>query len=157
MIERLATHLLLRPEDIRPSHAGWEVIGVFNPGVIRHGNDTIILARVAERPREKRPGWTPHPRWTPDESYVVDWTRDEHLECTDPRVTKHLHTGLVRLTFISHLRVIHSRDGRTIDNVEGALFLPSNEMEEFGLEDPRITLIEGRYYITYVAVSRHGP
>jgi predicted GH43/DUF377 family glycosyl hydrolase len=30
-------------------------------------------------------------------------------------------------------------------------------MEEFGLEDPRITPIEGRFYITYVAVSRHGP
>ena len=55
MIERLATHLLLRPEDIRPSHPDWEVIGVFNPGVVRHGDDTVILARVAERPREQRP------------------------------------------------------------------------------------------------------
>lgn len=45
MIERLATHLLLRPEDIRPSHPDWEVIGVFNPGVARHGDDTVILAR----------------------------------------------------------------------------------------------------------------
>ena len=30
-------------------------------------------------------------------------------------------------------------------------------MEEFGLEDPRITQIGDRFYITYVAVSRHGP
>ena len=28
--------------------------------------------------------------------------------------------------------------------------------EEFGVEDPRITLIEGSYYITYSAYSRHG-
>jgi predicted GH43/DUF377 family glycosyl hydrolase len=157
MIERLATHLLLRPEDIRPSHPGWEVIGVFNPGVIRHGDETIILARVAERPCEKRHGWTPHPRWSPDEGYVVDWVENQHLRAKDPRVVHHLHTGLVRLTFISHLRVIRSRDGRNIDSVDGPVFLPANSMEEFGIEDPRITPIDGRYYITYVAVSRHGP
>src|SRR6185503_4234453 len=135
MIERLATHLLLRPEDIRPSHPDWEVIGVFNPGVVRQGDETVILARVAERPREQRPGWTAHPRWTAAEGYVVDWERDEHLECTDPRVTKHVHTGLARLTFISHLRVLRSRDGRKVDNFDGPSFLPSYEMEEFGMED----------------------
>jgi predicted GH43/DUF377 family glycosyl hydrolase len=157
MIERLATHLLLRPEDIRPSHPDWEVIGVFNPGVARHGDDTVILARVAERPREVRRGRTAHPRWSPVDGYVVDWVQNEHLESKDPRVMRHLHTGLVRLTFISHLRVVRSRDGRTIDSFDGPMFLPANEMEEFGLEDPRITFIDGRYYITYVAVSRHGP
>ena len=44
-----------------------------------------------------------------------------------------------------------------IDDLNGTVFLPANEMEEFGLEDPRITQIGDRYYITYVAVSRHGP
>jgi predicted GH43/DUF377 family glycosyl hydrolase len=157
MIERLATHLLLRPEDIRPSHPDWEVIGVFNPGVVRQGGDTVILARVAERPREQRSGWTAHPRWSREDGYVIDWAENECLHCDDPRVTRHRDTGLVRLTFISHLRVGRSRDGRTIDSIAGPSFLPANEMEEFGLEDPRITFVEGRYYITYVAVSRHGP
>ena len=60
MIERLATHLLLRPEDVPPSHPDCEVIGVFNPGVVRHGDETVILARVAERPREQRPGLDVH-------------------------------------------------------------------------------------------------
>src|SRR6478752_2683275 len=110
MIERLATHLLLRPEDIRPSHQDWEVIGVFNPGVARVGSDIVILARVAERPRERRVGWTAHPRWSSKEGYVVDWVEDGCLDCVDPRVTHHRHTGLARLTFISHLRVVRSRD-----------------------------------------------
>src|SRR3982750_3024600 len=114
MIERLATHLLLRPEDVRPSHPDWEVIGVFNPGVAKLGDETIILARVAERPREERSGWTAHPRWSPEAGYVIDWVENECLHCDDPRVTRHRDTGLVRLTFISHLRVIRSRDGRTI-------------------------------------------
>jgi predicted GH43/DUF377 family glycosyl hydrolase len=34
--------------------------------------------------------------------------------------------------------------------------MPCSELEEFGVEDPRITWLDGRYYITYVAVSRHG-
>ncbi len=157
MIERLATHLLLRPADVQPSHPDWEVIGVFNPGVVRYGNQTVILARVAERPRETRQGWTAHPRWSPDKGYVVDWVQNEHLAADDPRVVRHLHTGLVRLTFISHLRAFLSRDGRKVENFEGTTFLPSNEMEEFGIEDPRITPIGDRFYISYVAVSRHGP
>ena len=35
-------------------------------------------------------------------------------------------------------------------------FLPESELEEFGVEDPRITAIDGRFYFTYVSVSRHG-
>ena len=157
MIERHATHLMLRPEDIRPSHPDFEVIGVFNPGVVQHGDKTVILARVAERPLEQRPGWTAHPRWSATDGYAVDWVENRHCEATDPRVVRHRITGLVRLTFISHLRVVYSYDGHTIDNLDGAMFLPANEMEEYGLEDPRITRIDDRFYITYVAVSRHGP
>jgi predicted GH43/DUF377 family glycosyl hydrolase len=157
MIKRLATHLLLRPEDIRPSHPDWEVIGVFNPGVARLGDETIILARVAERPRELRHGWTPHPYWSREKDYVVDWVENERLEASDPRVVRHLQSGLFRLTFVSHLRVARSRDGRTIDSIDEPVFLPATEAEEYGLEDPRITWLDGRYYITYVAVSCHGP
>ncbi|MHC4527994.1 MAG: glycoside hydrolase family 130 protein [Planctomycetota bacterium] len=33
---------------------------------------------------------------------------------------------------------------------------PFSEYEEFSVEDPRITFLEGIYYITYSAYSRHG-
>jgi predicted GH43/DUF377 family glycosyl hydrolase len=33
---------------------------------------------------------------------------------------------------------------------------PSHEYEAYGMEDPRITAINDSFYITYVAVSRHG-
>ena len=33
---------------------------------------------------------------------------------------------------------------------------PFSEYEEYGVEDPRITLLEGTFYITYSAYSRHG-
>ena len=35
-------------------------------------------------------------------------------------------------------------------------FLPDSELEEFGVEDPRITALDDRFVFTYVAVSRHG-
>jgi predicted GH43/DUF377 family glycosyl hydrolase len=157
MIERVATHLLLRPEDVRPRDPDWEVIGVFNPGAVRHGNETIILARVAERPKEQRSGWTAQPYWSHEKGYVVDWVENELLEAHDPRVVRHRQTGLFRLTFVSHLRVARSRDGRTIDSIDEPTFLPEHDYEAFGVEDPRITHLDGRYYITYVAVSCHGP
>lgn len=156
MIQRLATHLMLRPEDVTPSHPDWEVIGVFNPGVTRFRDTTVMLVRVAERPRYQRPGWTALPRWERNTGYTIDWSKNEHLEARDPRVVSHLHTALVRLTFISHFRVVESRDGRTIDRI-GPAILPETEMEEYGIEDARITPIGDCFYITYVAVSRHGP
>jgi predicted GH43/DUF377 family glycosyl hydrolase len=65
--------------------------------------------------------------------------------------------GLVRLTFTSHLRILRSRDGRSIDREDDARFEPQTEFEEFGVEDPRITRIGDAYWFTYVAVSHHGP
>ncbi len=74
----------------------------------------------------------------------------------DPRVVKRKADGLVRLTFISHLRAVRCRDGRSVEEVTDVRFLPDSALEEFGVEDPRITAIGERFYFTYVAVSRHG-
>lgn len=156
MIRRLSTHLLLRPEDVPPSRDDWEVIGTFNPGAVRHGDEIMLLVRVAERPRERRDGWTALPRWSNSEDMVVDWLRDEELEFVDPRVVRRLSDGLLRLTFVSHLRIATSRDGKSIERIGPPAMVPQTLDEEFGVEDPRITPLDGRYYITYVAVSRHG-
>jgi beta-1,2-mannobiose phosphorylase / 1,2-beta-oligomannan phosphorylase len=155
MISRLSTHLLLRPEDVPPSRDDWEVIGTFNPGAVRFGDDVVLLVRVAERPREQRPGWTALPRWASGEGLIVDWVRNEELEFLDPRVVRRLD-GRVRLTFVSHLRIATSRDGKSISEIGPPAIAPEATDEEFGVEDPRITPLDGRYYITYVAVSRHG-
>jgi len=156
MVRRLSTHLLLRPEDIPPSRDDWEVIGTFNPGAVRFGSDVVLMVRVAERPRERRAGWTALPRWSEADGFTIDWVKDEELEFLDPRVVRGRADGLVRLTFVSHLRVAFSRDGKSIDRVGPPALIPQNTSEEFGVEDPRITPLDGRYYITYVAVSRHG-
>jgi len=156
MIRRLFNACLLRPDDLEPSHDELEVVGVFNPGAVAVGGEVVLLVRVAERPREHRPGFTPLPRWDPGSALTVDWVPNDELDLTDPREIRLKRDGTVRLAFISHLRVICSPDGRTVGSVDGARFAPHVEYEEFGVEDPRITRIGDTFYFTYVAVSRHG-
>src|SRR5262245_26112944 len=155
-IPRLGTHHLLRPEDMPSSREDFEVVGAFNPGAVRAGDEIVLLVRVAERPREQRPGFTGLPRWDPVQGLTIDWVTNIEIERLDPRVVRRKADGLVRLTFISHLRVVRCGDGRSVEEATGVRFLPDSEMEEFGVEDPRITELDGRYYFTYVAVSRHG-
>jgi predicted GH43/DUF377 family glycosyl hydrolase len=156
-VRRLSTRLLLRPEDVPPSRGDFAVVGVFNPGAVRAGDEVVLLVRVAERPRERQPGFTGLPRWDPAGGLTIDWVPDAELEPIDPRVVRRKADGLVRLTFTSHLRVVRCGDGRAVREVTGVTFRSRGEVEEFGVEDPRITPLNGRFYFTYVAVSRHGP
>ena len=113
--------------------------------------------RVAEEVRESRRGLVGLPRWDAENGRVVtDWMREEEVTFLDARVVKIRGTGLLRLTSTSHLRVVRSRDGRSVDAVAPEILGPVDAMEEYGIEDPRITLINDHFYITYVAVSRHG-
>ena len=156
LLKRHFEKRLLQPGDLEPSREDFEVVGTFNPGAIRAGDEVILLVRVAERPRERRPGFTASPRWEPGAGLTIDWLENDAIEVLDPRVVKRKPDGLVRLTFISHLRVIRCGDGRSVQEATGTRFLPDTELEEFGVEDPRITTLGGRHYFTYVAVSRHG-
>jgi predicted GH43/DUF377 family glycosyl hydrolase len=156
LLKRHFERLLLRPADLEPSRDDFEVVGVFNPGAIRAGGEVVLLVRVAERPRERRPGFTASPRWLPGEGLTIDWLSNDAIQVLDPRVVKRKADGLVRLTFISHLRVVRCGDGRSVKEVTNLRFLPGSELEEFGVEDPRLTHFGDRFYVTYVAVSRHG-
>jgi len=157
MLRRLFNARLLQPADLKPSQSDLEVIGAFNPGAIATREGVTLLVRVAEQPAERRTGQTGLPRWDPHSKKVwIDWEPNNEIAPVDIRVVRRKRDGLVRLSFISHLRVLRSRDGRTLDSAEGAVFSPANEYEEFGVEDPRITRIGDVFYFTYVAVSRHG-
>jgi predicted GH43/DUF377 family glycosyl hydrolase len=157
VIRRLFQGCLLRPRDLKPSQDDLEVIGAFNPGAIAVSGGVVLLVRVAEVFRERKECYQALPRWDlSDGCIVADWVREEDLTFVDPRVVILRSTGLRRLTFTSHLRITRSSDGRRIDSVEPGIFRPLDQTEEYGVEDPRITRLEGRFYFTYVAVSRHG-
>jgi predicted GH43/DUF377 family glycosyl hydrolase len=147
--------LLLSPADVPPSQDDLEVIGVFNPGAAELNGEVQLLMRVAERPMEKRAGYIGLPRWKSGK-VVVDWHAEEDHISVDSRVCRHRETGLTRLTFASHLRVVNCGAGQAVKHVEPTVFAPHDDCDEFGVEDPRITRIDDHFYSTYVAVSRHG-
>lgn len=88
------------------------------------------------------------------------------LDLRDPRSIRYRNnTGMLRmatdgytdfLAQISHLRVARSRDGIHFTVDDTPAIAPHTDMEEYGVEDPRATLIDGVWYITYVSVSRWG-
>src|SRR4051812_40403838 len=97
-LSRLATRLLLRPRDLPATREDFEVVSAFNPGAVRTSEGVVLLVRVAERPRERRPGFTGLPRWDPADGLTVDWVPDADLEPVDPRVVRRKIDGLLRLT-----------------------------------------------------------
>ncbi|RMF43763.1 MAG: glycosylase, partial [Planctomycetota bacterium] len=145
---------LLGPQDFTPSHPSLRVAGVFNPGAVLWNDSIILLVRVAEQAAEDRPGWVGLPRWEGGRP-VIDWVVESDVEWIDRRVVRHLSTGLMRLTFLSHLRVVRLDKGLRSWSCGPAL-TPTGDSECFGIEDPRITPIDSACWITYVAVSRHG-
>jgi len=156
-LRRLDTRCLIRPEDVPPSRDDCEVIGAFNPGVIEQPDGGVtMLVRIAERARETRGGYCGCPRFEPDGTPVVDWIDEQDVDYVDPRIIANRKTGYKRLTFASHLLAVHSEDGRTFDPAAGTRVFPRGPYETFGIEDPRISRVDGEDLVTYVGVSLHG-
>lgn len=82
------------------------------------------------------------------------------LDASDPRgvtfVHPKLHTPETFLTAASHLRCARSRDGQRFVVDDHPAIWPSTDLEEYGCEDARATLIDGTWHVAYTAVSRVG-
>ena len=156
MLKRLFTECLVRPRDLEPSSENLEVIGTFNPGAVRIGDDVMLLVRVSETPKQKQPSYLALPQYDAEGNLSITQMSKDELILADPRLGVSKSTRLARLRFVSHLRTIRLKCGRAAESMEGPRFEPRGEYESFGVEDPRISSIDGRYYSTYVAVSEHG-
>jgi len=154
LFKRFAENPLVTTADVVPSMDGFEVIGAFNAGVAERDGEVLMLLRVAERPPQVE-GFVSYPVM---EAGAVNVHRlplsDPAVDVRDPRVI--CHKGVVYLTSISHLRLARSRDGRSFTVDEAPTLLAEEPYEEFGIEDPRVTLIDGAYYINYSAIARTG-
>lgn len=163
---RAAANPLIAPKDVTPSYPDWEVLGVFNAGVHQVEGETVMLLRVAERPQQTDPQHVLIPvlntEGTAEERQAQPMTiialdrEDAALDFSDPRVVSDQEGNTLYLTSISHLRVARSRDGMQFEIDPSPTMLPEGRMEAWGIEDPRVTLIEDKYYITYSAVSEKG-
>ena len=142
---------------VAPSRPELEVVGVFNPGAIRHEGDVVLLLRVAEAPRGAHPGEVAAPVYDPSSGRleIKRWKRGAPgVDVTDPRLI--VADGRTWLTSISHLRLARSADGIHFDVEPTPAIAPATQYEAFGVEDPRITLLDGTYWVNYTAVSPHG-
>lgn len=148
---------ILTPAMIAPSRPDLHVVGVFNPAAIRHEGEVVLLLRIAEAPAGTRPDEIAAAVWDVESNdlQVRRWRRDAaNVDASDPRMV--VADGHTWLTSISHLRVARATDGLafTVDPLPA--LSPATPYESFGVEDARITLIDGTYWINYTAVSPHG-
>lgn len=69
----------------------------------------------------------------------------------------HLLYRAVDSNRVSRLGYACSQDGKNISSrLKTPVLEPSGEWEEYGCEDPRITPVDGMFYVTYTAFSRRG-
>ena len=167
-------HIVFGPDDVdltkSPLRASLQsqgadtfVLGAFNPGLTRLPNgNLLIMVRVAEALREPvQSGFAHAVRWT-EKGYRLDAYPVESLDLTDPRkfqLTTHFFKtmGLTSLSWL--LPVELTADGTSVvrAHYEKAI-APTTEYQEYGLEDARISLIDGTYNMTACSVSaaRHA-
>ena len=158
MFTRHPLNPLITPAHLRPSRPDYEVIGAFNAGAALVHGETILLVRVAERPIKSDPRWIVCPYL--DASGEITLLRihpdDSDYDTRDPRFVRHLPSGNVFLTSMSHIRCARSSDGVHFTIGDQPFLQAETPYEAFGVEDARITPLGDEYYINYSAVSSHG-
>lgn len=154
--KRFADNPLLSPTDIPASREGLEITCLLNPGVFQYENKTWLAVRVAERPKQKD-NIISFPILTETGAIkIIEIPKDDpELIATDARVIN--YKGVDYLTTLSHLRLLCSEDGHHFYEPENYPSLVGEGMlETFGIEDCRVALIEGTYYLTFTSVSDNG-
>ena len=155
-LRRLRANPLLTPDDAAPTRADLTVLCTLNPGAVRFGDETLLLVRVGER-ADDEPGYVSYVHFDSDAGLTKIGriaTDDPDLEIRDAR--GYFLRGRMLLTSMSHLRIARSTDAAHFRFDPEPAIYPSMPYEAFGCEDPRITRIDGKYHVTYTAVSDRG-
>jgi predicted GH43/DUF377 family glycosyl hydrolase len=154
--KRFEQNPLLRPAEIRPSSTGMAVECLLNPGVFQFENKTWLLLRVAERPKQTDGQISVAFYNQQGKIEIISFDKnDPNLDFTDPRVIN--YKGRDYLTTLSHLRLVCSEDGKSFYEPDGYdPIFGKDELESYGIEDCRVTSINGTFNLTYTMVSHHG-
>ena len=156
MIQRFPNNPLILPSAVKPSSPEFEVLCAFNPGATSFDGKSLLLVRVAERPRQE-PGYI--------STVVIDESQgglktlrfrldDPDLDLIDPRIIRHREVNY--LTSLSHFRTAISEDGRNFTISSEPALVGSGPYESYGVEDPRVVRLEDTFYVSYTGVSSLG-
>jgi predicted GH43/DUF377 family glycosyl hydrolase len=139
------------------------VLGAFNPGLGRLPNGNLLMmVRVAEALSNSVVGDNVHCiRWT-ENGYVSDAWPLQEVTMNDPRKFRINDYGFLvyALTSLSWLLPVElNAAGSFIEKIHyDKIISPEFTSQEYGIEDPRISFIGNRYYMTTCCVSseRHS-
>ncbi|RZJ98158.1 MAG: glycosidase, partial [Flavobacterium sp.] len=154
--KRFVENPLLSPNDIPASTEGLEITCLLNPGVFKFNGKTWLIVRVAERPKQND-AIISFPILTETGGInIIEIKKDDpELIATDARVIN--YKGTDYLTTLSHLRLLCSDDGiKFHEHGDYPSLVGEGILEAFGIEDCRVALIEGKYYLTFTSVSDNG-
>ena len=165
-------HLIFSPGDVDLSRSplrkgikeSTRVLGAFNPGLCRLINGNLmIMVRVAEALSEPVYNKRVHCiRWDPEKGFVTDGWPLQQADMKDPRsfTLNNYAFPVCAVTSLSWLLPVElNEDGSAIKNIHyDKIIFPQYTSQEYGIEDPRISFIGGRYYMTTCCVSseRHS-
>jgi predicted GH43/DUF377 family glycosyl hydrolase len=163
--------LVLTPDDIdlaRSPMAGHfdaetYVLGAFNPGLTRLPNGNLLMmVRIAEALREPiRDGHIHAIRWDAGRYGLDAWPLDM-VDTADPRKFAILGGGwpVMALTSLSWLLPVEfDPDGLRVEAIHyDRAVAPQHPFQCYGVEDARISHVEGRWLMTSCSVSpeRHS-
>jgi predicted GH43/DUF377 family glycosyl hydrolase len=154
--KRFKENPLLSPGDIPASQDGLEITSLLNPGVFTFQGKTWLIVRVAERPEQKN-NIMSFPILTETGSITIMEIAKDDPDLIDNDVRVINYKGADYLTTLSHLRLLCSDDGINFYEPEGYPMLTGEGVQEtFGIEDCRVALIDGKYYLTFTSVSING-
>ncbi len=165
-------HLIFSPGDVDLSQSPLRrelkeetyVLGAFNPGLCRLPNGNLmIMVRVAEALSNAVQNDKAHCiRWDKQKGYVTDAWPLAEVSMDDPRKFKisAYNFPVYALTSLSWLLPVElNENGSVVNNIHyDKIISPADANQEYGIEDPRISFIDGRYYMTTCCVSseRHS-
>jgi len=153
---RFPENPLLMPQDLKASSPELQIISLLNPGVFTFGQKTWLLVRVAECITQKEGViFFPVVNAAGKIEIIEIPLNDPDLVANDPRVIK--YKGLDYLTTLSHLRLLCSDDGvHFYEPNDKEHLMGVGILEQFGIEDCRVSKLDDTYYLTYTAVSDNG-
>lgn len=134
------------------------VLGAFNPGLARLGNGNLLLmVRVAEALEQPvKQGHVRQIRWTAD-GFVLDAYPRDSVDLTDPRIftlTNEPNRPFGLTSFSWLLPVEITADGREVVKAHyDKAIVPTADHQALGIEDARVSLIGGSWYLTACSVS----
>jgi beta-1,2-mannobiose phosphorylase / 1,2-beta-oligomannan phosphorylase len=174
----IADRLIFTPDDVDLTHSPLRqgsldhggvtettfVLGAFNPGLTRLPNGNLLLmVRIAEALSSPIQDQMIHCiRWDEKKKYTTEGWPLSEVEIQDPRKFRIKAYGfpVYALTSLSWLLPVElNEDGSLVRHIHyDKAIAPQTAAQEYGIEDPRISRIDGKYYMTVCCVSaaRHS-